>query len=134
MGEHNGAQYYTIGQRKGLCVGGTPEPLFIIATDVTENIIYVGQGAQHPGLYRPALHIRPDEMHWVRPDLQLHPGEERRFRLRIRYRQPLQNGRLIVNDEGGYLLFDEPQRGITAGQFAVWYDGEELIGSGVIDA
>ncbi len=134
VGEHNGAQYYTIGQRKGLCVGGTPEPLFIIATDVTENIIYVGQGAQHPGLYRPALHIRPDEMHWVRPDLQLHPGEERRFRLRIRYRQPLQNGRLIVNDEGGYLLFDEPQRGITAGQFAVWYDGEELIGSGVIDA
>lgn len=133
VGEHNGAHFYTIGQRKGLNVGGKPEPLFVIATDVERNIVYVGQGQEHPGLYRPALHICPKEMHWIRPDLAMKPGESRRYSLRIRYRQPLQSGTLYVTDQGGYLLFDTPQRGITAGQFASWYDGEELIGSGVID-
>ena len=133
VGEHNGAQFYTIGQRKGLNVGGKPEPLFVIATDVDRNILYVGQGQHHPGLYRRALHIRPEEMHWIRPDLQMVPGEKHRYSLRIRYRQPLQAGTLYVTDAGGYLLFDTPQRGITAGQFASWYDGEELVGSGVID-
>ncbi len=133
VGEHNGAQFYTIGQRKGLNVGGKPEPLFVIATDVDRNILYVGQGQHHPGLYRRALHIRPEEMHWIRPDLQMVPGEKRRYSLRIRYRQPLQTGTLYATDAGGYLRFDTPQRGITAGQFASWYDGEELVGSGVID-
>ena len=133
VGRHNGAHFYTIGQRKGLQVGGKPEPLFVIATDVENNAVYTGQGQDHPGLYRKALHIRPDEMHWIRPDLALKPGENRRFDLRIRYRQPLQGGVLHLRDEGGYIVFDEPQRGVTAGQFAAWYDGEELIGSGVID-
>lgn len=132
VGEHNGAHFYTIGQRKGLNVGGRPEPLFIIATDVVKNIIYVGQGDKHPGLYRRALRILPEEMHWIRPDLALRNGESRRMMFRIRYRQPLQGGVLHCTPQGGYILFDEPQRGMAAGQFAAWYDGDELVGSGVI--
>lgn len=133
VGEHRGAHFFTIGQRKGLNVGGKPEPLFVIATDIEANVIYVGQGENHPGLYRKGLYIRPDEMHWIRPDKEMSPGEERRYRFRIRYRQPLQDGKLLATDHGSYIIFDHPQRGITAGQFAAWYDGDELIGSGVID-
>lgn len=131
-GQHHGAHFFTIGQRKGLQVGGKPEPLFVIATDVQRNILYVGQGQHHPGLYRRALFILPEEIHWIRPDLALTPGQCRRFRFRIRYRQPLQDGTLYITPQGGYILFDQPQRGVTAGQFAAWYDNEELIGSGVI--
>ncbi|MBP3440547.1 MAG: tRNA 2-thiouridine(34) synthase MnmA [Tidjanibacter sp.] len=134
VGTHSGAHFYTIGQRHGLGVGGTALPLFVIATDVVRNIVYVGQGHQHPGLLRSALHIRPEEMHWVRESQRMRAGDEpRAYMVRIRYRQPLQSARLFVTEEGGYLLFDEPQRGITAGQFAAWYDGDELVGSGVID-
>lgn len=133
VGDHNGAHFYTIGQRKGLNVGGKPEPLFVIAIDVERNIVYVGQGDHHKGLYRRALHIKSDEMHWIRPDMEFKDGEQRRFSMRIRYRQPLQAGVLHVAGDGGYIVFDEPQRGITAGQFASWYDGDELVGSGVID-
>lgn len=132
VGAHDGAHFFTIGQRKGLNVGGKPEPLFVIATDVERNVIYVGQGQQHPGLYRRGLHIHPQEMHWIRPDLKLAEGESRTYSVRIRYRQPLQHATLHTTTEGGYLIFDEPQRGVTAGQFAAWYDGDELIGSGVI--
>ena len=132
-GEHRGAHFFTVGQRKGLSVGGKAEPLFVIATDVERNIVYVGQGQEHPGLYRRGLCIRPQEMHWVRPDRALRPGESGRFSLRIRYRQPLQSGVLHITETGGYLIFDRPQRGITPGQFAAWYDGEEVIGSGVIN-
>lgn len=132
VGQHNGAHYYTIGQRKGLNVGGKAEPLFIIATDIQRNLIYVGQGQSHPGLYRKALFIQKQETHWIRTDLEMEVGEERRYSLRIRYRQPLQKGKLIRKNNGYYMLFDEAQRGITAGQFASWYDGDELIGSGVI--
>ncbi|MDR2935775.1 MAG: tRNA 2-thiouridine(34) synthase MnmA [Rikenellaceae bacterium] len=133
VGEHNGAHFFTIGQRKGLQVGGKPEPLFVIATDISNNVIYVGQGDDHPGLYRSVLPIRPDEIHWVRPDLALGVGESAPFDVRIRYRQPLQRATLVVTPESGYIRFATPQRGITAGQFAAWYSGEELIGSGVID-
>lgn len=133
VGEHHGAHFFTIGQRKGINVGGKPEPLFVIGIDVAENILYVGQGQEHPGLFRKALHIQPDEMHWIRTDMEIQPGENRRFLIRIRYRQPLQGGILHVTDNGGYIVFDKPQRGVTAGQFAAWYDGEELVGSGVID-
>lgn len=133
VGEHSGAHFYTIGQRKGLNVGGRPEPLFIIATDTAHNVIYVGQGQSHPGLYRRGLHIRPEEMHWTRPDLAFEPGASHRYGIRIRYRQPLQAGTLHVTGQGGYIVFDQPQRGVTPGQFAAWYDGDELIGSGVID-
>ena len=132
IGEHNGAHFYTIGQRKGLGIGGRKESLFIIATDVAENVIYVGEGDSHPGLYRRALKMRRDEVHWVDPSNEVKTGEERRFSLRIRYRQPLQGGRLVMREDAAYLLFDEPQRGIAAGQFASWYDGENLVGSGVI--
>lgn len=133
IGTHNGAHFYTIGQRKGLGIGGRKESLFVLATDVEQNVIYVGEGDAHPGLHRRALFIRANEIHWVDPLRRLGAGQQARFAVRIRYRQPLQGAELIVRDEGAYLLFDQPQRGITAGQFAAWYDGDELVGSGVID-
>ncbi len=133
IGTHNGAHFYTIGQRKGLGIGGRKESLFIIATDVKENVIYVGEGDSHPGLYRKALRILPDDIHWVNPTHAMQTGERRRYQVRIRYRQPLQQAELICQQEGLYVVFDEPQRGIAAGQFAAWYDGDELVGSGVIE-
>lgn len=135
IGRHQGAHYYTVGQRKGLNIGGHKEPIFIISIDVETNTIYVGEGQSHPGLYRPALKILPEEVHWIRTDLALKVGEELECDIRIRYRQPLQKGRLICCQEGLYILFDKPQRGITPGQFAVWYapDGE-MLGSGVINS
>ena len=133
IGEHNGAHYYTIGQRKGLGIGGRKESLFILATDTTQNVIYVGEGDAHPGLWRPALHIVPEEVHWVNPSRKMAPGTSARFSVRIRYRQPLQGATLHMRPNGMYILFDEPQRGIAPGQFAAWYDGDELIGSGVIE-
>ena len=133
IGEHNGAHYYTIGQRKRLGIGGRRESLFILATDTVQNVIWVGEGDAHPGLWRPALHIAPGEIHWVNPARELTAGQSARFSVRIRYRQPLQGARLFVRDEGAYLVFDRPQRGITPGQFAAWYDGDQLVGSGVIE-
>ena len=132
IGEHNGAHFYTVGQRKGLGIGGRRESLFILATDVEANAIFVGEGDAHPGLWRPALRIAPGEVHWVDPAAVVAAGGSRRFRVRIRYRQPLQEAELFVRESGLFILFDEPQRGITPGQFAAWYDGEELVGSGVI--
>ncbi len=133
VGKHQGAHFYTIGQRKGLNIGGKPLPLFVIATDIDKNIIYVGQGKDHPGLYRKGLFIRKEEIHFIREDLTMKVGEERAYLIRHRYRQPLQKGKLIMKKEGLYITFEEKQRGITAGQFASWYDGDELIGSGVIN-
>ncbi len=135
IGRHQGAHYYTVGQRKGLNIGGHKEPIFIISIDIETNTIYVGEGQSHPGLYRPALKILPEEVHWIRTDLALKVGEELDCDIRIRYRQPLQKGRLICCLEGLYILFDKPQRGITPGQFAVWYapDGE-MLGSGIINS
>jgi tRNA-specific 2-thiouridylase len=132
MGTHNGAHYFTIGQRKGLNVGGTPEPLFVISTDITSNTIFVGQGKDHPGLFRQGLFIPADELHWLRPDLELPDNRSGKYRVRIRYRQELQEARLYRYEEGLYIVFEKPQRGITAGQFAAWYTGDELLGSGVI--
>ena len=132
VGKHQGAHYFTKGQRKGLAVGGTPEPLFVIETDVQENVIYTGQGKDHPGIYRKALYIAPDEIHWIREDLRLQPGEQMEVEARIRYRQPLQKAILHQTDTKLYVVFREPQASITEGQFVAWYKGEELIGSGVI--
>ncbi|MCF8335693.1 MAG: tRNA 2-thiouridine(34) synthase MnmA [Bacteroidales bacterium] len=132
IGEHQGAHYFTIGQRKGLNVGGTEEPLYVLATDTENNIVYVGEGQNHPGLYRKGLFIPRNDIHWIRPDLRLEPEEEQTMYFRIRYRQPLQRGRLIMKEEGAYIIFDQPQRGITPGQFAAWYVDGELLGSGVI--
>ena len=132
IGTHNGAHFYTIGQRKGLGIGGRKESLFILATDVAENVIYVGEGDSHRGLWRPALKIKAEAMHWVDPDRTLKIGETLRCAVRIRYRQPLQMATLYRREAGLFILFDEPQRGITAGQFAALYDGDELFASGVI--
>ena len=133
IGRHEGAQFYTIGQRKGLGIGGHASPVFVLATDIDRNIIYVGEGEDHPGLLRRCLRIASDEIHWIRPDQAMQPGQERRYRVRIRYRQPLQDATLVMRESGLYILFDRPQRSITAGQFAAWYtpDGE-MLGSGVI--
>ncbi len=132
-GEHNGAHFFTIGQRKGLDVGGTPEPLFIIATDIKENVVYVGQGKKHPGLYRKGLFIQTSDIHWVRPDLALQTDESDTYKVRIRYRQELQEAKLYMREFGLYIVFENSQRGVTSGQFAAWYKGNELIGSGVIE-
>ena len=133
IGTHQGAHFYTIGQRKGLGIGGRKESLFIIGTDVKENVVFVGEGDSHPGLHRKALRILPEEVHWVDPSEAMQEGERRRYMVRIRYRQPLQGAELICDGDGMYILFDEPQRGITAGQFAAWYSGDVLAGSGVIE-
>ena len=132
VGRHQGAHYYTIGQRKGLNVGGTKEALFIIATDVATNAIYTGQGHNHPGLFRKALFIQGGEVHWIREDLKLQDGETMDVLVRIRYRQPLQKATLHQFEDGMYIAFENPQSAITEGQFAAWYIGEELVGSGVI--
>jgi tRNA-specific 2-thiouridylase len=132
IGTHEGAHFYTIGQRKGLNVGGKKEPLFVIGTDVEKNIVYVGMGQQHKGLYRNGLFIRYDDIHWIRPDLAMQAGEVRKYSVRIRYRQPLQSAQLFQMPDGIHIVFDQPQRGITPGQFAAWYEEEELVGSGVI--
>lgn len=133
VGKHQGAHFFTIGQRKGLNVGGKVEPLFVISTDVKNNRIYVGQGQNHPGLFRPALKIRSEEIHWIRQDLVMKAGEVRHYMVRIRYRQPLQKATLHMREDGMYIVFDEAQRGVAPGQFAAWYEGEELLGSGVIN-
>ena len=134
IGKHHGAHFYTIGQRKGLNVGGKKEPLFVLETDVEKNIVYVGMGQNHPGLYRNELFLRRDDLHWLRPDLAMDDGESRRYTVRIRYRQPLQSAQLFQTAEGIQIIFDEPQRGVTPGQFAAWYDEEELVGAGVINS
>ena len=132
VGRHEGAQFYTIGQRKGLGVGGHTEPVFVIATDTEANRIYVGEGHNHKGLSRFCLRVAAGEIHWIRTDLAMKPSQMRRYRVRIRYRQPLQSATLLMRESGLYILFDAPQRGISPGQFAVWYDGEEMLGSGAI--
>jgi len=132
IAEHNGAHYYTVGQRKGLHVGGTGKPLFVIETDTVENIIYTGLGEDHPGLMRTGLFVPSEDVHWIREDLRLSPGQSARYLSRIRYRQPLSMASLVMKENGLYVLFDLPQKGIASGQFVAWYEGEECIGSGTI--
>ena len=132
LGKHQGAHYFTKGQRKGLNVGGTKEGLYVIETDVEKNIIYTGQGNNHPGLFKKALFVKQEEVHWVREDLALQPNETMEVMARIRYRQPLQKATLYQFENGLYVEFDEPQSAITEGQFVAWHQGEEILGSGVI--
>ena len=132
VGKHHGAHYFTKGQRKGLAVGGTPEPLFVIDTDVDANVIYTGQGKAHPGLYRKALFVHNDELHWIRTDLALAEGETLTLKARIRYRQALQEATLYKVNYGLYVVFEEAQSAITEGQFVAFYQEDELVGSGVI--
>jgi tRNA-uridine 2-sulfurtransferase len=133
IGTHSGAHFFTIGQRKGMNVGGHKEALFVIGTDVINNVVYVGEGQSHPGLNRKGLFIKNDEIHWIRPDIRMEDNESRDYMVRIRYRQPLQSARLFYRRHGMYIIFDKPQRGIAPGQFAAWYHNDEVIGSGVID-
>lgn len=132
IGTHHGAHYFTKGQRKGLAVGGTKEPLFVIDTDVAENVIYTGQGKNHPGLYRRGLFVKNEEIHWIREDLEIFEGQNMSVQARIRYRQPLEKTTLYRTFSGLYIIFDRPQTAITEGQFVAWYHGPELLGSGVI--
>lgn len=133
VGQHNGAHFFTVGQRRGIQVGGKPEPLFVIEKDVERNVLFVGQGEDHPGLLRSALRIHTNEAHWIRPDRELAIGEcTDAFEVRIRYRQPLQSATITRHSEYYEVAFSRPQSGVAAGQFAAWYDGDECIGSGVI--
>ena len=132
IGEHNGAHFFTIGQRKGLNIGGKTEPLFVIDIDTNMNIIYTGMGKSHTGLFRKGLFVKSEEIHWLRNDQEMKPGGNRKMLARIRYRQPLQEATLHMKEEGMYIVFAKSQRGVARGQFVAWYDGEELIGSGVI--
>ena len=133
VGTHQGAHYFTKGQRKGLQVGGTPEPLFVIDTDVIDNVIYTGQGKTHPGLYRRGLFVKNEEVHWVRNDLKIREDQTMEVMARIRYRQNLEKATLHQTLSGLYVIFENPQSAITEGQFVAWYSSEELLGSGVID-
>ena len=133
VGEHKGAHYFTIGQRKGLGVGGTPEPLFIIGTDTKNNIIFTGLGDQHKGLYRKGLFVKNTDIHWIREDLKLGLNTDMAVVARIRYRQDLEKARIYQRKDGLYVIFDKPQRGITPGQFVAWYFEDELLGSGIIN-
>ena len=133
IGEHNGACYYTVGQRKGLNIGGFSEPLFVLETDVSKNIIYVGMGESHPALYKKALFVKSNEIHWIREDLKINENETMNVEFRIRYRQPLQSGTIYRFKKGLYILFDKPILSVTSGQFVSWYIDDELIGSGTIN-
>ena len=130
VGEHNGAHFFTVGQRKGLAVGGTKDPLFVIGTDVKNNIVYVGEGKSHPGLYRNVLFVSNDNLHFVRNDIDYNDSEL--FDSRIRYRQPLEKSKLIFTENGLYFIFENSQSAIAKGQFVAWYKNDELLGSGVI--
>lgn len=132
IGEHNGAHYYTIGQRKGIKIGGFKEPLFVIQTDTTQNVIYLGESEIHKGLNRAGLFIKNEDIHWIREDLKLKDGEQRNYKTRIRYRQRLEECCLYQKENGIYVIFKNLQKGITPGQFCAWYEEDELIGSGVI--
>jgi len=132
VGKHQGAHYFTKGQRKGLAVGGMKEPLFVIETDVVENIIYTGEGKTHKGLYRNVLFVTNEELHWIRKDLILENGESMEVKSRIRYRQKLEKATLYKVEKGMYVEFKNPQSAITEGQFVAWYLNDELLGSGVI--
>ncbi len=132
VGEHNGAHYFTVGQRKGLQVGGKKEPLFVLEKDTVNNILYTGQGAEHLGLQRGGLFVKKEHTHWVREDMLLNQNEQKEYLVRFRYRQILMPATLHQEAEGLYVIFERPQTGIASGQFVAWYDGNELIGSGEI--
>ena len=134
IGKHDGAHYFTVGQRKGINIGGYKKPLFVLATDSENNILYVGEGQEHPGLHRKALLVKGEDIHWIRPDMHMTKGENRVYDVRIRYRQPLEKAKLFRREKGMYIIFEKLQRGIAPGQFAAWYSGDELLGSGVISS
>ena len=132
IGNHNGAFFYTVGQRKGLDIGGFKDPLFVLTKDIDKNILYVGMGSDHPALFKKALFISKKDIHWVRNDLTIEPNQSMEVYFRVRYRQPLEKGKIFMYSNGLFILFDRPISSIASGQFASWYIKNELIGSGVI--
>ena len=134
IGKHRGAHFFTVGQRKGIDIGGYKKPLFVLATDIGKNILYAGEGQDHPGLYRKGLMVRQPDIHWLLPGNAMREGETREYDVRIRYRQPLEKAKLYRQPGALFIIFDKLQRGIAPGQFAAWYRGDELVGSGVIRA
>ena len=132
IGNHNGAFFYTVGQRKGLDIGGFKDPLFVLTKDIDKNILYVGMGSDHPALFKKALFISKKDIHWVRNDLTIEPNQSMEVYFRVRYRQPLEKGKIFMYSNGLFILFDRPISSIASGQFASWYIENELIGSGVI--
>ena len=132
IGYHNGAFFYTVGQRKGLDIGGFKDPLFVLTKDIDKNILYVGMGSDHPALFKKALFISKKDIHWVRNDLTIEPNQSMEVYFRVRYRQPLEKGKIFMYSNGLFILFDRPISSIASGQFASWYIENELIGSGVI--
>tara|TARA_B100002019_G_scaffold264086_1_gene252621 strand:+ start:939 stop:2126 length:1188 start_codon:yes stop_codon:yes gene_type:complete len=132
IGYHNGAFFYTVGQRKGLDIGGFKDPLFVLTKDIDKNILYVGMGSDHPALFKKALFISKKDIHWVRDDLTIEPNQSMEVYFRVRYRQPLEKGKIFMYSNGLFILFDRPISSIASGQFASWYIENELIGSGVI--
>ena len=132
IGNHSGAHFFTIGQRKGLNIGGYDKPLFVLSTDIVNNIVYVGMGDKHPGLYKRALFVKNSDIHWIREDLKVNENHSLIVKFRIRYRQPLKKGTIYKFRVGLYILFDNPMSSVTSGQFVTWYIEDELIGSGII--
>jgi len=132
IGYHNGAFFYTVGQRKGLDIGGFKDPLFVLTKDIDKNILYVGMGSDHPALFKKALFVSKKDIHWVRNDLTIQPNQSMEVYFRVRYRQPLEKGKIFMYSNGLFILFDRPISSIASGQFASWYIENELIGSGVI--
>ncbi len=132
IGKHNGAYYFTVGQRKGINIGGYKEALFVLSTDSKRNILYVGEGQDHPGLHRKGLMVKDEDIHWIRPDLSMNLGETREYDVRIRYRQPLEKAKLYRRERAMFIIFNKMQKSIAPGQFAAWYSSDELLGSGVI--
>lgn len=133
IGEHNGAHYYTIGQRKGIGIGGFKQALFVVGTDTIKNIVYLAEGENSNALNRPALFIKNEDIHWIRADKKLSTDGTLQIKARIRYRQALEDACLYQKKEGLYVVFKNLQKGITPGQFCAWYAVDELLGSGVID-
>ncbi|MGB0850204.1 MAG: tRNA 2-thiouridine(34) synthase MnmA [Bacteroidia bacterium] len=132
IGEHTGAHFYTIGQRRGLNIGGYTNPIFIIQINTETNTVYVGEGEDHQGLSRPGLLVKEDDIHWVKDSDVMQNHEVKEYEVRIRYRQPLVKANLMKKEDGLEIAFDSPQKAIAKGQFAAWYCDDVLVGSGVI--
>ena len=132
IGKHDGAHYYTIGQRKGLAIGGYKEPLFVISTNTETNEIFVGEGKNHPGLSKKALKVKFSEVNWVNDDYNFENIRDLNLKARIRYRQKLQKISVYKHLDYLYVEFEDFQTAITKGQFLAIYDNSQLIASGVI--
>lgn len=131
VGEHDGLMYYTIGQRKGLRIGGNGigEPWFVVSKDVTHNYLYVVQGSEHPALYSSGAII--NELQWISG---VAPDESFLCTVKLRYRQPDQKALVKMNDPNSCkIIFEDRQRAVSPGQFAVFYHGDVCLGGGVIE-